>query len=55
MSNKFLDIMTKTIHKYGGDVIQFLGNSLIAVWPRKALGVNNKEEENDITVARKAT
>lgn len=34
LSNRFLEIMSKTIHKYGGDIIQFLGNSLIAIWPR---------------------
>jgi class 3 adenylate cyclase len=27
--------VSKTIHKYGGDIIQFLGNSLIAVWLSK--------------------
>lgn len=32
--------MSKTIHKYGGDIVQFLGNSLIAVWPRKLVNKN---------------
>ena len=32
VSNRFLEMMSKTVHKYGGDVIQFLGNSLVAVW-----------------------
>ena len=57
MSNRFLEIMSKTIHKYGGDIIQFLGNSLIAVWPRKNQGFDDLDPEQDYEtiVARKAT
>jgi hypothetical protein len=58
--------MSKTIHKYGGDIVQFLGNSLIAVWPRKLFNknldqiVNERvrkdriEEDSDVIVCRKA-
>ena len=58
--------MSKTIHKYGGDIVQFLGNSLIAVWPRKLVNKNvdyiqnekvkkdRIEEDSNIIVGRKA-
>jgi len=59
--------MSKTIHKYGGDIVQFLGNSLIAIWPRGYVGKfgqviedNNlrkdrAEEDSNLIVCRKAT
>lgn len=31
-ANHFLELTSKVIHKYGGDIVQFLGNSLIALW-----------------------
>jgi hypothetical protein len=33
-SERFLELTSRIIHRYGGDLLQFLGNSLIAVWPR---------------------
>ena len=32
-SNKFLEIVSSCLEKYGGDLIQFMGYSLVAVWP----------------------
>jgi len=47
-SNRFLELMSKCVHKYGGDVVQFLGgNSIIALW------LPNLEPREDST-ARKA-
>ena len=31
--HNFLEIFTSVLNKYNGDLIQFLGTSLIAVWP----------------------
>lgn len=52
--------MSKTIHKYGGDIVQFIGNSLIAIWPRSdPLGESSfegkEDEDTDANIARKAT
>lgn len=52
--------MSKAIHKYGGDIVQFIGNSIIAIWPRKdPLGdstVEGKDDDDtDENCARKAT
>jgi len=59
-----LERISRTIHKYGGDIIQFMGNSLIAVWPRGYLtrfehesdsqSKRRAEEDSDIIVCRKA-
>jgi class 3 adenylate cyclase len=39
--------MAKIIHKYGGDIVQFVGNSIIAIWPRKLFSkmIENIEDE----------
>ena len=33
ISGQFLEITASTLNKYGGDLIQFLGYSLVAIWP----------------------
>jgi class 3 adenylate cyclase len=66
-SSQFLDVMAKTIHKYGGDIVQFVGNSIVAIWPRKLFtrrvieGVDDErvrrdriEEDSNVIVGRKA-
>ncbi|CDW76061.1 ph domain containing protein [Stylonychia lemnae] len=60
LSNRFLEIMSKAIHKYGGDIVQFIGNSMIALWPRAdPLGESTfegkEDDETDANIARKAT
>ena len=55
VSNLFLEKMTKHVHKYGGDIISFLGNSMIIVWPRGCYPKEDKDEDNDLIIARKAT
>jgi hypothetical protein len=37
---------SKVIHKYGGDIVQFLGSSLIAVWNYNQ-EVNDGEHDHD--------
>jgi hypothetical protein len=37
--------MSITISKYGGDIIQFFGHSLIAIWPRFVKDEESDEEE----------
>lgn len=45
-ANQFLELTSKIIHKYGGDILQFLGNSLIALW--------NQPGETDLIISRRA-
>ena len=32
-SSKFLEVVSSCLEKYGGDLIQFMGYSLVAIWP----------------------
>ena len=32
-SSKFLEVVSACLEKYGGDLIQFMGYSLVAIWP----------------------
>jgi hypothetical protein len=48
-SDRFLEVMSKSVHKYGGDIVQYLGNSLVAVWyPFKEKAEKRVEFEDDI-------
>lgn len=58
-SDRFLGIMSKSIHKYGGDVIQYLGNSLVAVWyPFKEKASKDDDAQDpsfkEVEISRKA-
>lgn len=33
IAGQFLEITTSFLNKYGGDLIQFMGTSLVAIWP----------------------
>ena len=33
-SSQFLEIISSCLSKYGGDLIQFMGYSLVAIWPQ---------------------
>ena len=33
-SSQFLEIISASLQKYGGDLIQFMAYSLVAIWPR---------------------
>jgi len=32
--NRYMEALIKTITKYGGDIIKFLGDAMIVIWPR---------------------
>ena len=34
LSSQFLEIISGCLAKYGGDLIQFMGYSLVAIWPK---------------------
>ena len=33
LSGQFLEIATSCLTKYGGDLIKFMGYSMVAIWP----------------------
>ena len=42
--------MVKSLAKYGGDIIKFVGDAMIVMWPRG----NNQKQEDTSNVVRKA-
>jgi class 3 adenylate cyclase len=34
--NRYMEGMVKNLGKYGGDIIKFVGDAMIVVWPTKA-------------------
>eukprot|EP00826_Nyctotherus_ovalis_P024905 TRINITY_DN19218_c0_g2_i1.p1 TRINITY_DN19218_c0_g2~~TRINITY_DN19218_c0_g2_i1.p1 ORF type:complete len:238 (+),score=57.86 TRINITY_DN19218_c0_g2_i1:159-872(+) len=45
--NRYMEALIKTITKYGGDIIKFVGDAMIVIWPRGS-------EESLANTARKA-
>jgi class 3 adenylate cyclase len=42
--------MVKNLAKFGGDIIKFVGDAMIVMWPRKSkvMQLNNNQEGNKI-------
>ena len=34
--NRYMEGMVKNLSKYGGDIIKFVGDAMIVMWPRKS-------------------
>jgi class 3 adenylate cyclase len=49
--NRYMEGMVKSLGKYGGDIIKFVGDAMIVMWPRVA---DQNQLEDKITVVRKA-
>ena len=48
--NRYMESIVKYLGKYGGDIIKFVGDAMIVVWPR-----DEGNPDNDLTsVSRKA-
>jgi len=60
--NRYMESMVKNLYKFGGDVIKFVGDAMIVMWPKvsskKALGnsLENAKEDDDekVNTIRKA-
>lgn len=54
--NRYMEGMVKALGKYGGDIIKFVGDAMIVMWPR----INNPsvagqpQQDDKVTVIRKA-
>ena len=46
--NRYMEGMVKTLSKYGGDIIKFVGDALIVMWPEE------KGLDGPTTTVRKA-
>ena len=40
--NRYIEGMVKNLSKYGGDIIKFVGDALIVMWPSAGTESNNK-------------
>jgi adenylate cyclase 10 len=47
--NRYMEGMVKSLGKYGGDIIKFVGDAMIVMWPRSA-----QADDKEVTVVRKA-
>lgn len=55
LSSQFLEIVSANLKKYGGDLIQFMGYSLVAIWPgdeREQTGAAMGREGADANLQR---
>ncbi len=52
--NRYMEGMVKNLGKYGGDIIKFVGDAMIVMWPRRKYNPDDIEEDDKITVIRKA-
>lgn len=56
--NRYMEGMVKNLAKFGGDIIKFVGDAMIVMWPRKKLSDNEEEDSNvddeKVNVIRKA-
>jgi class 3 adenylate cyclase len=48
--NRYMESIVKGLGKYGGDIIKFVGDAMIVVWPRD----QNDQNDDLPSVARKA-
>ena len=53
--NRYMEGMAKNLAKYGGDIIKFVGDAMIVMWPRAKGGdIDGNEADENVTVIRKA-
>ena len=52
--NRYMEGMVKCLGKYGGDIIKFVGDAMIVMWPRSTSIVEGDESKTTETVIRKA-
>lgn len=53
--NRYMEGMVKNLAKFGGDIIKFVGDAMIVMWPRNKRGNDEAEDDDDkVTVIRKA-
>lgn len=50
--NRYMEGMVKNLAKFGGDIIKFVGDAMIVMWPRG--GGKYDEDDDKVNVIRKA-
>ncbi len=49
--NRYMEGMVKALGKYGGDIIKFVGDAMIVMWPAGGEGVEGDQKVNTIRKA----
>ena len=55
--NRYMEGMVQALGKYGGDIIKFVGDAMIVMWPRKGNSGNkggDLGDEDRVLMVRKA-
>ena len=56
--NKYMEAMVKHLAKFGGDIIKFVGDAMIVMWPRLGPmtegGAYRDDHEEKVNIIRKA-
>jgi class 3 adenylate cyclase len=55
--NRYMEGMVKSLGKYGGDIIKFVGDAMIVMWPRISGGSSSsgaQQSDDKVTIVRKA-
>ena len=52
--NRYMEGMVKALGKYGGDIIKFVGDAMIVMWPRFVGSSASGENDDKVTIVRKA-
>ena len=50
--NRYMEGMVKNLAKFGGDIIKFVGDAMIVMWPRSI--DNSDDHEEKINIIRKS-
>lgn len=56
--NRYMEGMVKNLSKFGGDIIKFVGDAMIVMWPRRSKMNQGDDEQGDddekVLIIRKA-
>lgn len=44
--NRYMEGMVKALGKYGGDIIKFVGDAMIVMWPRISYTLSDKSKDS---------
>lgn len=50
--NRYMEGMVKHLGKYGGDIIKFVGDAMIVMWPPESVAGQSAEDSASLTVRK---
>ena len=52
--NKYMEAMVKHLAKFGGDIIKFVGDAMIVMWPKAGDSGFKDDHDEKVNIIRKA-